>query len=62
MTGLQKLCKLYGGFRCGDVKWTWDYAQQQAVIDAELRADKERFKASEAARLRLRHGQITYRQ
>lgn len=57
LTGLQKLCKLYGRMKCGDVMWVWDYARNEAIIESELKADKERFKASEAAKLRLRHGQ-----
>jgi len=50
MTGLQKICKMYGRIKCGDTMMAWDYAQNKAVPEAELKADKKRWAASEKAK------------
>lgn len=50
--GLQKICKMYGRMKCGDVMMAWDYANDVSVPEKELMADKERWAASE----RIRYG------
>lgn len=50
LRGLQRLCKLYGRMKCGDVMMAWDYANECAVPEAEMKADKERWAASERAK------------
>lgn len=48
MTGLQRICKLYGRMKCGDVLWLWDYVQNKARPASEMtKAEKM---ASEKAR------------
>lgn len=47
LSGLQRLCKLYGRMKCGDVMMVWDYANECAVPEKELKADKARWAASE---------------
>jgi hypothetical protein len=47
---LQKLCKLYGRMKCGDTMMAWDYLNNVALPEAELRKDKARWAASERAR------------
>lgn len=56
--GLRNLCKLYGQMRIQGRLWVWDYVADKAVPAEELRADGERWKASQKARaewLRRRH-------
>jgi len=53
MTGLQKLCKLYGRFTAKDehgakVEWVWDYANDVALHKKDM--TPERFAASERAK------------
>jgi hypothetical protein len=50
MTGLQKVCKLYGRIKLGEVMMAWDYANDCALPEAELKADKERWANSERVR------------
>jgi len=50
LSGLQKLCKLYGRMKCGDTMMAWDYANDCAVKESVLRADKERWIKSEQAK------------
>ena len=50
LRGLEKLCKLYGRMKCGNVMMAWDYANDVALPEKELRADKERWKQSERTR------------
>jgi len=47
LSGLQKVCKAYGRMKCGDVVMAWDYVNEVAIPEKELRADKERWAASE---------------
>lgn len=56
LTGLQKVCKLYGRVKCGDVMMVWDYAQDVAIPETQMRANKERFKASENAKWKYFQG------
>ena len=48
MSGLQRICKMYGRMKIQGVMWFWDYARDIAVL--ELVADKERYTASEKAK------------
>lgn len=54
LSGLQKICKLYGAIDVKDdrngqtVRWVWDYAQDKAVLESELTG--KRWKISERAR------------
>ena len=53
MRGLEKVCKIYGRVKCGDVMVAWDYVNDCAVPEKELMADKERYAASEKAKYRI---------
>lgn len=53
MTGLQRICKMYGGMTINGVKYVWDYARDEAVLESEMKKDKERSKASDIARAKL---------
>ena len=50
LRGLERICKLYGRMKCGDVMMAWDYANECALPEKELRADKARWAASEKAK------------
>lgn len=50
LRGLEKLCKIYGRIKCGEVVMTWDYANECAVPETELRANRARWIASEKAK------------
>jgi len=50
MTGLQRICKLYGRMKCGDTIVVWDYAKDVAVTERTMKRNKKRFAASEKAR------------
>lgn len=50
LRGLEKLCKIYGRMKCGDVMMAWDYANEVAVPEKELLADKARWAESERAK------------
>lgn len=45
MTGLQKLCKLYGRMKINETMWIWDYANGKPRIESEM--TKEEITASE---------------
>ena len=34
--GLQRVLKLYGRMKIGDVMWVWDYAEDEAVHEADM--------------------------
>ncbi len=50
LSGIQKICKLYGRIKCGDTMMAWDYANNVALPEAELCKDKARCAASERAK------------
>ena len=54
LSGLQKVCKMYGQMKCGDVMMVWDYVNDVAVPEKELRADKARWSASKRAKCEMR--------
>ena len=52
MSGLSKICKLYGGMTTTNndgvtTKWLYDYAADKAVKEEEMPHGSERWKASE---------------
>lgn len=47
LTGLQKICKLYGRMKCGDTMMVWDYANDEAVAEADMKAGSKRWMESE---------------
>lgn len=50
LTGLQKICKTFGRMNCGGTMMAWDYANDEALPESELRADSERWNKSETAK------------
>lgn len=49
MSGLRRICKLYGRMQVGDTLWLWDYAKDEPVIATEMPAGSARRKASDKA-------------
>ena len=47
LSGLQKLCKLYGRIQCGDTLMVWDYVKECAVPEKKMAANRKRWAASE---------------
>jgi hypothetical protein len=45
MSGLKRLCKMYGRLQCGDVMWVWDYERDIPVLEEEM--TKEQLAKSE---------------
>lgn len=54
MSGLRRICKLYGGMtvntRAGTIRYVWDYAKDEPVTEREMPFGSDRHKASERAR------------
>lgn len=50
MRGLEKVCKIYGRLKVGDVLWVWDYHRNKAVPDYKLKAGSNDWKLSEKAK------------
>lgn len=53
MSGLQRLCKMYGSITAKNdkgktVRWVWDYANDKARIESEM--TKEELAASDKAK------------
>jgi hypothetical protein len=48
--GYQRILKIYGRMKFGDVWWVWDYVKDEPVREAEMKRDPERAKLSEQAR------------
>jgi hypothetical protein len=59
MAGLARLCKMYGRMEVQGVMWAWDYARDEAVKESELKADRQRWEASERARAELMRAAVT---
>lgn len=55
LSGLQKVCKIYGRMKCGDTMMAWDYANEVVIPEAELRNDKARWAESERAKYSALH-------
>ena len=49
LTGLQRICKQYGRVKAGSIMYVWDYANDEAVPESEMKADQARRTASEKA-------------
>lgn len=58
LRGLQKICKMYGRMKCGDTMIVWDYANECAVEESVMKADKPRWAASERMKMKLMLGSI----
>lgn len=54
MSGLRRLCKLYGSMQIQGVMWVWDYANDKPVKKSEMTHEQwcasERAKWEEVAR------------
>lgn len=50
MTGLARICKLYGEIKINGVRWVYDYASEQPVRATDMPQGCERWRASERAR------------
>lgn len=50
LRGLEKLCRLYGRMKCGDVMMVWDYANEQAVRESLMPEGSEAWRQSERAK------------
>lgn len=50
LTGLQRICKLYGRMKCGKVMMVWDYKNDVAVPEKDMKRGSERWKESERAK------------
>lgn len=55
MTGLRKICKLYGGMivtgnNGKTIRYVWDYANDEPVPESQMPFGSDRHKASELAR------------
>lgn len=53
MSGLQRICKMYGGMNVKSkdgktVKWLWDYVNDKARLESEM--TKEEIESSEKAK------------
>jgi len=48
LTGLQKLCKMYGKVKFDGVVWVWDYRTDEPKLQSEM--SKEDFTRSEKAK------------
>lgn len=58
MSGLARICKMYGGMTVvgndgQKVEWAWDYAANEAVDSVKMPVGSERWKASEKAKYAL---------
>jgi len=58
LRGLQKICKMFGRIKCGDTMMVWDYANECAVEETVMKADKTRWAASEKMKMKLMIGSI----
>jgi hypothetical protein len=50
LSGLQKVCRTYGRMKCGETMMVWDYANECAVPESEMKPGSERWKGSERAK------------
>jgi len=48
MSGLRRICKMYGAITIQGVEWVWDYATDEPRIKSEI--TKEQWAASERAK------------
>lgn len=57
MAGLRNICRAYGGMVINGVRWSWDYAADEAVKESEMPPGSERWKLSERAKWSTRFAQ-----
>ena len=50
LRGLQKICRIYGGMKCGNIMYLWDYHNEEAVKETDMPEGSERWIASEKAK------------
>lgn len=50
LRGLERVCKAYGRMKCGDVVMVWDYANDVAAPEKEMKPGSPRWCASENAK------------
>lgn len=50
MSGLARICKMYGRINIQGVQYVWDYVADKAVKASEMPPGSERHRASEKAR------------
>lgn len=50
MAGLRRITKLYGGMVINGVRWEWDYAADEPVLEEQMPVGSERWKQSERIR------------
>lgn len=53
MTGLRKICKMFGGMTLGTKKYLWDYANDKPVPAEEMPIGSDRHRASELAKYQI---------
>jgi hypothetical protein len=53
MSGLRRICRLYGAMQVGSIKYLWDYVAEEPVEEKDMRVGSERWKASERKRAEL---------
>lgn len=50
MSGLRRLCQLYGRIRIQGKLWVWDFSKDEPAPSDEMRKGSERWKESERVR------------
>lgn len=50
MGGLRRITKLYGGMVVNGVRWAWDYAADEPVLETQMPVGSDRWKESERIR------------
>lgn len=48
MSGLKRICKMYGSIKVNTVTWVWDYVNDKPRLESEM--TKEEIMASEKAK------------
>ena len=61
LSGLQRLCKLYGRMKCGDTMMVWDYAANKALPESQMKIGSERWKSSERTKYSELQTQIRHK-
>lgn len=57
LNGLQRICKIHGRLKLGDTMMVWDYANDEAVPESEMRPGSKRWLISEKARFMERYNE-----
>jgi hypothetical protein len=56
MSGLKRLCKMYGGIKINNVIWVWDYERDIPVLEEEM--TKEQLAKSERKKYEIIKNQL----